>query len=437
MSYPLVLRLRRRRAAAAHGCRTRDDLSVWTVSGRRRQGRHAGPAERARVERVLREGAAAAASSPPSRASLPTSSATPRATSCTPSSSKRSRSSRAEQVVARLDEAQIANARVNDMHEVWSHEQLKARERWTQVDTPAGRIPALLPPGLPEGFTPRMDPVPALGEHTEAILSRTRLRRRRDRETARGAGASDRWTHTRRMTPCNYQQILYNVKDRIATITLNRPEQLNAWTDVMSEEVWQATHAADADENVRVIVLTGSGRAFCAGGDITGFKSENPRQLIDKLPRAYDFSRRPDFQSRAAYFPVALEARHRDVERRDRGHRAGSRVVLRSAFRSGRGGDHDGVLAHRARIRIRHGLDAQSRGRVTRNAFDLLLSARKVKGAGGAASGAREQRSSAGQAGRSDLRLCARSGGQRFAALAARDEAPALGHCRFRRCTKP
>lgn len=76
----------------------------------------------------------------------------------------------AEQVCARLDEAQIANARVNEMHEVWAHEQLKARQRWVEVDTPAGRIPALLPPGLPEGFTPRMDPVPALGEHTETIL---------------------------------------------------------------------------------------------------------------------------------------------------------------------------------------------------------------------------------------------------------------------------
>lgn len=101
-----------------------------------------------------------------------------------------------------------------------------------------------------------------------------------------------------------YQQILYDVRDRVATITLNRPEQLNAWTDVIAEEVWQATHVADADSGVRVIVLTGAGRAFCAGGDITGFKTDNPRALVDKLPRAYDFSRRPDFQSRAAYFPA-------------------------------------------------------------------------------------------------------------------------------------
>lgn len=101
----------------------------------------------------------------------------------------------------------------------------------------------------------------------------------------------------------SYQQILYDVRDRIATITLNRPEQLNAWTDIMADEVYQAMHVAAADENVRVIVLTGAGRAFCAGGDVTGFKSDNPRQLLDKLPRAYDFSRRPDYQSRATYFP--------------------------------------------------------------------------------------------------------------------------------------
>jgi len=76
----------------------------------------------------------------------------------------------AEQVVARLDAAQIANARMNDMHDVWEHEQLKARHRWTQVSTPAGSVPALLPPGQPDAYAPRMDPVPALGEHTDTIL---------------------------------------------------------------------------------------------------------------------------------------------------------------------------------------------------------------------------------------------------------------------------
>jgi len=75
-----------------------------------------------------------------------------------------------DEVVARLDAAQIANARMNDMHDVWRHEQLKARDRWTDVATPSGPVPALLPPGQPNAYAPRMDPVPALGEHTDAIL---------------------------------------------------------------------------------------------------------------------------------------------------------------------------------------------------------------------------------------------------------------------------
>jgi len=77
----------------------------------------------------------------------------------------------AEQVVERLDEAQIANAHMNDMHDLWEHAQLKARHRWTEVGTPAGPVPALLPPGQPNGYEPRMDPVPALGQHTDAILA--------------------------------------------------------------------------------------------------------------------------------------------------------------------------------------------------------------------------------------------------------------------------
>ncbi|MCZ2439267.1 MAG: CoA transferase [Burkholderiales bacterium] len=76
----------------------------------------------------------------------------------------------AAQVIERLDEAQIANARMNDMHDVWQHAQLKARGRWTEVGAPAGPIAALLPPGTTDAFAPCMNPVPALGQHTEAIL---------------------------------------------------------------------------------------------------------------------------------------------------------------------------------------------------------------------------------------------------------------------------
>ena len=76
----------------------------------------------------------------------------------------------AAQVIERLEAAGIANAQMNTLSDVWVHPQLAARERWQEVDTPAGTIPALLPPGLPTSFEPRMDPVPALGEHTDAIL---------------------------------------------------------------------------------------------------------------------------------------------------------------------------------------------------------------------------------------------------------------------------
>jgi itaconate CoA-transferase len=76
----------------------------------------------------------------------------------------------AQQVVARLDAADIANARLNTPLEVWDHEQLKARKRWREVDTPAGRIAALLPPVTTAGYEVRMDAVPALGEHTDLVL---------------------------------------------------------------------------------------------------------------------------------------------------------------------------------------------------------------------------------------------------------------------------
>jgi crotonobetainyl-CoA:carnitine CoA-transferase CaiB-like acyl-CoA transferase len=77
----------------------------------------------------------------------------------------------AAEVVARLDDAQIANANVNTMHDVWAHPQLRARGRWTEVATPVGPIPALLPPGSWREQGPRMDAVPALGQHTDAILA--------------------------------------------------------------------------------------------------------------------------------------------------------------------------------------------------------------------------------------------------------------------------
>ncbi len=77
----------------------------------------------------------------------------------------------AEQVATRLDQAQIANARVNTMQELWQHPQLAARQRWTEVDTPVGKVAALLPPGANDSYDYRMDAIPALGQHTDEILA--------------------------------------------------------------------------------------------------------------------------------------------------------------------------------------------------------------------------------------------------------------------------
>lgn len=76
-----------------------------------------------------------------------------------------------EQVTQRLEDAQIANARVNDMAGVWAHPQLQARQRWSEVDSPVGVLPALLPPASSSAFAPRMGAVPAVGQNTDAVLA--------------------------------------------------------------------------------------------------------------------------------------------------------------------------------------------------------------------------------------------------------------------------
>jgi enoyl-CoA hydratase/carnithine racemase len=107
-----------------------------------------------------------------------------------------------------------------------------------------------------------------------------------------------------------FAEILYHVADRIAVITLNRPDKLNAWTAVMETEVRQAMLQAEADEDVRVIVLTGAGRGFCAGADMSllsgiaerGLDSANTslRNSDNDAQRAHI---RADFQKKYSYFP--------------------------------------------------------------------------------------------------------------------------------------
>ncbi|MFB9981288.1 CaiB/BaiF CoA transferase family protein [Mesorhizobium kowhaii] len=77
----------------------------------------------------------------------------------------------AQEVIERLEAADIANAEVRNMNQVWEHPQLKARNRWVNVESPVGPLPALLPPALPSDFSPRMGAVPRVGEHNSAILA--------------------------------------------------------------------------------------------------------------------------------------------------------------------------------------------------------------------------------------------------------------------------
>lgn len=108
----------------------------------------------------------------------------------------------------------------------------------------------------------------------------------------------------------SYQEILYNVADRVATITLNRPDKLNAWTAVLEQEVRRAVYDAEADENVRVIVLTGAGRGFCAGADMSLLSNIAARGITDRervLANTGNGAERenvrPDFQKKYSYFP--------------------------------------------------------------------------------------------------------------------------------------
>jgi enoyl-CoA hydratase/carnithine racemase len=109
-------------------------------------------------------------------------------------------------------------------------------------------------------------------------------------------------------TPVAYEQILYDVQDGVATITLNRPERLNAWTGTIALEVRAAMRAASDDAAVRVIVLTGAGRGFCAGADMNtlqGIQSGGqPTSARAAAEGPFDPASDPSFQKANSYFPA-------------------------------------------------------------------------------------------------------------------------------------
>jgi enoyl-CoA hydratase/carnithine racemase len=97
--------------------------------------------------------------------------------------------------------------------------------------------------------------------------------------------------------------VLYETENDIAIISLNRPDRLNALNDEMIVSLYDIMQQADNDRDVRVIILTGAGRGFCAGGDIQGFNNLVPEALIVKNPTPFNMNTRADYQTRHAYLP--------------------------------------------------------------------------------------------------------------------------------------
>jgi enoyl-CoA hydratase/carnithine racemase len=100
-------------------------------------------------------------------------------------------------------------------------------------------------------------------------------------------------------------ELRYSVAEGVATVLLHRPERLNAFTLTMADELATVAAAADADDDVRVVVVTGAGRAFCAGADMEALQAINPSEIRrgENTP-AFDMNRRADWQTRYAYYPA-------------------------------------------------------------------------------------------------------------------------------------
>lgn len=175
-----------------------------------------------------------------------------------------------------------------------------------------------------------------------------------------------------------YKEINYELDGRIAVITLNRPERMNALTKVLEAELRSAMAQADADSEVRAVILTGAGKAFCAGMDMDELEILPPDDIRQQeWMRPFDMNRRADYQTRYSYFPAV----GKPVIAAINGAAAGLGLVmaLYSDFRLASDKAVFATAFAKRGLIAEHGI-AWMLPRVVghANAIDLLLTSRKV-----------------------------------------------------------
>lgn len=179
----------------------------------------------------------------------------------------------------------------------------------------------------------------------------------------------------------NHEQITVHHEGPVALVTLNRPERMNALTRVLEAELRSAIEAAGRDDGVRAIVLTGAGRAFCAGMDMAELEVLPPEDIrAEAWMRPYDMNRRADWQTRYSYFPAAPKPIISAVN----GAAAGLGLVmaLYSDFRIAADGAVFATAFAKRGLIAEHGI-AWMLSRVVGHAraIDLLMTSRKVDAA--------------------------------------------------------
>jgi hypothetical protein len=146
----------------------------------------------------------------------------------------------------------------------------------------------------------------------------------------------------------SYEHILFDVSEGIATITLNRPDRLNAWTGKMAQEVRAAMEAAERAADVKVIILTGAGRGFCSGADMNDLTDISAAGGLEAAPRPafepFDPTREAGLPAPADLVRLGLQADHRGDQRALRRDGLLHQPLLRPSLRL-----RDGGVRHRLR----------------------------------------------------------------------------------------